>query len=308
MKQIIKLGSWLVFSISASMFSGCKAQNAIPTAFSNETLLWRITGNGLSRPSYLFGTMHIMCANNAVVSPQLRSVIDSVDAVFFEVDLDNMAEMLTSIKAMAMKDGKSIRDYLSAAEYDRVAVYFKNKGPLPFKMLETYKPLLLSAMIAEQAMPCDATNGMEMMILSEVAKKKKEVKGLETMAYQAGLFDSIPYDVQAKELLKAIDSAGRDKKDINALLTAYTSQNLSDILQLTLKEDGSLRGNLDLLLFNRNRNWVKQMPAIMHQSGHLFAVGAAHLPGENGIIQLLRNAGYTLTPLLNEMQPLAETK
>ena len=252
--------------------------------------------------------MHIMCANDAIVSPQLKSIMDSVQQVYFEVDLDNMVEMITSMKAMVMKDGKTIRDFLTQEEYDRVAGYFKGKSPLPFKVLEMYKPLLLSAMIAEQSMKCEATNGMEMMLLGEASKRKKEVKGLETMAFQAGLFDSIPYDVQAKELLKAIDSAGTGKDDVSELLNAYTQQKLSQILALTMKEEGSVQGNLDLLLFGRNRNWVKEMPAIMKQSGNLFAVGAGHLPGEQGVIQLLKNAGYTLTPLLNEMKPTTVSK
>lgn len=303
-----KVWSSLIFIGVCLGISACHAQKPIPTAATNETLLWRISGNGLQKPSYLFGTMHIMCANDAIVSPQLKGILDSVQQVYFEVDLDNMVEMITSMKAMAMKDGKSIRDYLTQEEYDRVAAYFKGKSPLPFKVLEMYKPLLLSAMIAEQSMKCEATNGMEMMILAEVAKRKKEVKGLETMAYQAGLFDSIPYEVQAKELLKAIDSAGSNKDDVSELLNAYTQQNLSQILALTLKEEGSMEGNLDLLLFGRNRNWVQQMPAIMKQSGNLFAVGAGHLPGDNGVIQLLNNAGYTLTPLLNEMKPVATAK
>ena len=295
-------------SFFSFLFLGCTAQPPIVESNTPQTLLWRISGNQLAKPSYLFGTMHIMCAKDAIVSSQLQQVLDSTKQVYFEVDLDNMVEMIGSIKAMAMKDGKGIRDFLTQDEYDRVAAYFQGKSPLPFKVLERYKPLLLSAMIAEQAMQCEATNGMEMMILAEAAKRKKEILGLETMSYQAGLFDSIPYATQAKELLKAIDSAGVDNTEVQQLLEAYKAQDLEKINALTIKEEGSLEGNLDLLLYGRNRNWVQKMPALMKESSNLFAVGAGHLPGENGVIQLLRNAGYTLTPLLNEMKPSATAK
>ncbi|MCA0383794.1 MAG: TraB/GumN family protein [Bacteroidetes bacterium] len=295
-------------SFFSLLFLGCTAQAPIAENSTPQTLLWRISGNQLAKPSYLFGTMHIMCAKDAIVSSQLQQVLDSTKQVYFEVDLDNMVEMIGSIKAMAMKDGKGIRDFLTQDEYDRVAAYFQGKSPLPFKVLERYKPLLLSAMIAEQAMQCEATNGMEMMILAEAAKRKKEILGLETMSYQAGLFDSIPYATQAKELLKAIDSAGVDNTEVQQLLEAYKAQDLEKINALTIKEEGSLEGNLDLLLYGRNRNWVQKMPALMKESSNLFAVGAGHLPGENGVIQLLRNAGYTLTPLLNEMKPSATAK
>ncbi|MCC6761793.1 MAG: TraB/GumN family protein [Chitinophagaceae bacterium] len=296
-------------SFFSLLFLGCTAQAPIAENSTPQTLLWRISGNQLARPSYLFGTMHIMCAKDAIVSPQLQQVLDSAKQVYFEVDLDNMVEMIASMKAMAMQNGVTIKDLLTPSEYERVSTYFKGKGPLPFKVLEVYKPLLLSAMIAEQAMQCEATNGMEMMILAEAAKRKKEILGLETMSYQAGLFDSIPYATQAKELLKAIDSAGADNNtEVQQLLAAYKAQDLEKINALTIKEEGSLEGNLDLLLYGRNRNWLQKMPALMKESSNLFAVGAGHLPGENGVIQLLRNAGYTLTPLLNEMKPSATAK
>jgi uncharacterized protein len=283
-----------------ALFSSCKGQPVIPEDATGRTLLWEVSGNGLSQPSYFFGTMHILCAKDANISPQVSQVLDRVEAIYFEVDLDDMAQLFSSLKTMAMKDGTKLSDLLTEEEYQKVEAYFKDKLPLPFSLLEAYKPLLLSSMIAEQQMPCESTNGMEMMIMGEAGKRKLEIKGLETMEYQAGLFDSIPYDVQAKELVKAIDSASVQSDGIAKLLQVYREQDLDGIEKLTIEEEGGIQENIDLLLYKRNRNWVDQFAPIAGKGSVLFAVGAGHLPGKQGVLELLRQRGYTVKPLKNE--------
>ena len=134
-----------------------------------------------------------------------------------------------------------------------------------------------------------------------VAKKeKKEIKGLETMAFQASVFDSIPYMQQAKELLKTIDSLNSYKKCFDTMITVYLTQRLDEIEKLFSKSEFGMEENQDLLLNNRNKNWVKQLKVIMKKEPVFIAVGAGHLVGEQGLIALLRNEGYTLRPRENK--------
>jgi hypothetical protein len=300
MKYKIYLNT-LLFSL---LFSCGKSQNQLPeTATSNNSLLWEVTGKDLAGPSYFLGTMHILCPADAYISPQVQKVLDLVNMVYMEVDLSDMTQLFTGLKAMAMTDGTSLKDLLSPEDYQKVANYFKDKSPLPFSMLEQYKPMLLSSMVAESQLPCEASNGMELLLLEECSKRKLDIEGLETMAYQAGLFDSIPYAVQARELVKTIDSAFVQSDSIDSLLAAYRSQDLDAIERLTLSEEGGMAGNLDLLLYNRNRNWVDQFQAIASKQPTLFAVGAAHLAGKEGVIEMLKEKGYRLRPLKNEKGP-----
>lgn len=292
---------YLAMAALAVVSLGCKSQPAaIANADNNNTLLWEVSGNGLAKPSYVLGTMHILCAQDANLSPQLRQVLDAVAQVYLEVDMDDLGQMFGSLKAMAMRDGTTLSDLLTPEEYQRVEAFFNKKGPLPFKMLERYKPMLLSAMVVEQQLPCEKANGVEMMLMAEATSRKQEIKGLETMEFQAGLFDSIPYSVQAKELLKAIDSMGQEKASIDSLLLAYRQQDLALIEKVSMMDDGSVGANLDLLLYGRNRNWATQFGPIAQKMPTLFAVGAAHLPGSQGLLDLLRKQGYTLRPLKNE--------
>ncbi|GAO45650.1 TraB/GumN family protein [Flavihumibacter petaseus] len=267
------------------------------------TLLWEISGNGLKTPSYVFGTMHLLCAEDAVLSDSLQYCIDQSGTVFFEIDMDNAAEMMGVFKYIRMKDNKKLSDLLTPEEYKRVQKYFaENNSLLPLSMMERFKPYFIASMLSESKMPCAARNGMEEVMLQAVKKAQKEVLGLETVAFQASVFDSIPYADQAKELLKTIDSAGREDSSTAKMLSVYRSQDLSAIDRLTTEDDGGVSSYLDLFLYGRNAKWIPQMKKAMEKGTTLFAVGAAHLPGDRGVLRLLQKAGYTLRPMTHRIQ------
>ncbi len=264
------------------------------------TLLWRISGKGITRPSYLFGTMHVLCASDARLTDSLKAAITACDEVYFEINLSDMSDMLNSIKYMRMNDSKKLSDLLKPDEYARVKDYFtKHSSLLPFSMLERFKPMLISGLIEEQGLDCQTTDGMELMIMQELRNKKKPVNGLETAEFQAGLFDSIPYEQQAKELVNYIDSADENKKATRQLAELYIHQDLDSIGLLSDKDDPGMSGYMDLLLYNRNRKWAKELDTLLPGKSLLITVGAAHLPGKEGVIELLRRTGYTVDPVKN---------
>lgn len=279
--------------------TSCQSQPKLERAAGNNTLLWEISGKGLKKPSYIFGTMHMLCPEDAKVSRSLMLVLDRVKELYFEVDIDDMVQIFGSLKAMNMNDGNRLQDLIAPEAYERVKSYFEKHSPLPFSMIENYKPMLLSGLIEEQQLPCKSTNGMEMVILEESNKRKLEVKGLETMQFQAGLFDSIPYQEQALELVRSVDSVFSQQGAIDTLLQTYRAQDLEMIDQLTTTDKGSSGKYLDLLLYKRNRNWAAQFDTIAPNGPVLFAIGAGHLPGNEGVLSLLGKKGYTVTPLKN---------
>ena len=120
---------------------------------------------------------------------------------------------------------------------------------------------------------------------------------METIEFQASIFDSIPYSQQARELLQAIDSSGKEDTVTAKMLEVYRSQDLDAIEKLTMMEEGGLGSYMELFLYGRNKKWIPEMEKAMKNGTILFAVGAAHLPGNEGVINLLRKAGYTLRPM-----------
>jgi uncharacterized protein YbaP (TraB family) len=276
----------------------------------NNTLLWKISGNGLEKPSYLFGTIHMLCADDALLSDNLKKVISECDEVYFEVDMDNLFEMLGAMNKMKMTGDTTLRDLLSEADYKKVKLFFETKGPmLPFSMLETYKPMLAASTIEEGSMPCENTAMMEQVIMTEAKESNKKIKGLETMSYQAGVLDSIPYKLQADQLVSYIDKANKgddDDKEMKEMFDAYKSQDLHRLEKLLIETDVSISGFTDILLYHRNENWVKKLIPLLPKKSLLIAVGAGHLPGEKGVINLLRKEGYKLTPVENKIRKVRE--
>jgi hypothetical protein len=121
------------------------------------------------------------------------------------------------------------------------------------------------------------------------------------MQFQASVFDSIPYEWQAKELLKNIDSFSVYKKEFDTMMLEYKNQQLSSMEKLLGKSEfGSDKKYEEILLINRNRNWASQLKNIMNKESVFVAVGAGHLVGEKGLLNLLRKEGYTVEPLLNK--------
>lgn len=279
------------------------------TAPAPKTLLWEISGNGLREPSYLFGTMHILCADEASISDNLRSVISRARKIYFEIDMDDMTEMMGALKYVKMNDGVKLSDLLTKEEYARVEAYFKkSKTPMPLSMLNRFKPMFVSSLLGEQQMDCAQKEGMEQLIMKEASKKDKTIMGLESVQFQATLFDSIPYETQAKDLLNYIDSVDNYRKSTAEMVTVYKQQDLEKLDSMVRKSDPSMNSYMDLLLYSRNRRWVQQMPNIMMEGTLLFAVGAGHLPGEQGVISLLRKRGFTVKPVPNEWQPVNRVK
>lgn len=301
-----------VFLLSLLAVVGCAQKNNDKKDNQEvvNSLLWKIEGNGLEKPSYLFGTIHMICKEDAVLSENMKKIITDCDEVYFEIDMDNLFEMMGAMSKMKMLGDTTLKDLLSDSDYLKVKNFFKEKNSLlPFSVLETYKPILASSTLTQSEMPCDGATAMEQVIMSAAKESKKKIKGLETMAEQAGFLDSIPYKYQAEELVKYIDSStvsSGDDKMMNAMFEAYRQQDLKKLEELMVDSDAGLSSFTNILLYNRNANWVGKLKTLMTEKSLLVAVGAGHLPGGKGVINLLKKEGYTVTPVKNKLKKVKE--
>ena len=266
-----------------------------------KSLLWEISGNGLKKPSYLYGTIHMICKDDAALGDSLVAAIEKSDRVYFEVDMDNMMEMLSAFKDFKMRNDTTLADLLNKEDYEKVKDYMESKSTLlPFSQLETYKPMLASSLLMESGIGCEESVAMEQLILEVAKRNKKRVEGLETMSYQASIFDSIPYKLQAEQLLKYVNDGGSQSeadKQFEEMVEAYKDQDIEKLGKFVTTDEGGLGNYEDILLYHRNRNWVGKLKTIMPERALTIAVGAGHLAGEKGVIKLLRKEGYTVRPI-----------
>ena len=298
MKPLLIILTYCVF------FYGCKSQNnklTVKKLGNNNTLLWQVSGNGLAKPSYIFGTFHLLCKGDIQFSEQLKKSLAYADEIYLEMDMDDPSTMLGGLQYMNMKDGKKLKDLYTDDEYKKVENYFKDSLGMPMMFFQSMKPYFLVALLYPKMMNCKTSSGVEEELMKIAKENKKEIKGLETIQFQASVFDSIPYQWQAKELLKNIDSFSLYKKEFDTMLVEYKNQQLSAMENLLGKSEfGSDKNYEEILLNKRNRNWVGQLKDIMKKESVFVAVGAGHLVGEKGLLNLLKKEGYTVEPLVNK--------
>ena len=284
------------------IFQCCRSQPSVslPTQSGSNTLLWEITGKGLKQPSYLFGTFHMMCKDDIKFSDNLLTALKNSDEVYCEMDLDDVANTLGAMMFMNMKDGKTLKGLYTEAEYKKLEVFFKDSLRTNLSMFQKMKPSFLEAFIYPKMLSCKNMSGVEQELLKEAGKTKKEIRGFETIAFQASVFDSIPYPSQAKSLLNSIDSISNYKVFFEKMVKVYLSQETSKLEAMLSDKAFGMQDGLEMLLDKRNINWVAQLKTILPKTNIFMAVGAGHLVGEKGVIELLRKEGYKLRPIANK--------
>ncbi len=277
-----------------------KAKPALKTAQNGKTLLWEISGKDIKQPSYFFGTMHLMCAEDFNVSSAVKTVVKLVEQVYLEVDMENAAEILSGFLAEAADEENSLLNSLGAEGYQTIETFFSTHQPsIPFTLFERQPPIMISSGIYEFLLPCEQKNGIEIRLIEEAQNANKPLLGLESIAFQADILASIPYDVQAHELLKTIEHIEKYRESMNEMLQVYRNQDIEKLYLLSTTDEGIAGSFLETLLYQRNQKWAAQFGEIARQRSSLFAVGAGHLGGEKGVLQLLARQGYTIRALEN---------
>ncbi len=261
-----------------------------------KTLLWQITGPGIIAPSYLYGTIHLMCPQDIIVTTELRSKFYSTKQLFLELDMDDPSVMAKTISQMNMQNDTTLSQLLSKQQYDSVAATFKKLTGLSLEMMQTMKPELLESVIYPSLLGCEGAEAWEQKFMQMAKANNMKIKGLEQVEDQLKIFDEIPYKMQAEELAETVLHVDSVKKSFIDMLESYKQKDLNALNDMMNDED-DLAAYSDLLLTNRNAKWIPEIIEQAKLKPTFFAVGAAHLGNTNGVINLLREKGYTVNPV-----------
>lgn len=257
------------------------------------SLLWEISGRGLAKPSYLFGTIHLICPTDFSLSDSLKTTLARTQQVALEMDMDDPGMMAGMMKAMNMTAGNELKKLVTEQEYQRLDRFFKDSVHVGLAMFERAKPFVLMGPLFNTVLDCQPQS-YEMALVELAGKQKSEVIGIETLEEQMAIFDTIPYKDQAKMLLTLIDGLPSARKEFKSLVALYKAQNINELYGMTLKSEFGMEGNEEVMLFGRNQKWIPRIRRIASEKPTFFAVGAAHLGGERGVIALLRKEGFVV--------------
>lgn len=274
----------------------------------NAQILYKVSGNGAKGDSYVMGTHHLAPVSIIDSIEGFNAAINSVDAVYGEIGHSEMNSPATQQKmmmaAMAPTDS-TLSKVFTKEQYDSIDNVLKkySAGQASLTMLEPMMPTLVGQqlMILMNMQVIPNFNPMQQLdthVQAIGAQAGKEVNGFETVDFQINLLFGKSISAQAEDLLETIRKENEMKSFSFDLYNAYMTQDIESVRQMMIDPEFGLEPKDEAeMLTNRNVNWVSQLKTILPQKSVFVCVGAGHLPGENGVLNLLRQAGYTITPV-----------
>lgn len=273
----------LLFTLFISLFSNAQELE--------KSLLWKISGNGLNKPSYLFGTIHLTCDTS--LDANTLNALEATEQLYLELDMDDKSIQMKLMKLMMMKDGAKLSTLLSPEDFKILDEFMKKNLNMSAKLFDSFKPFMISSMLFPKMLDCKSKS-VESELMKITKEQNEEIFGLEIAEDQMKVFDEISYQDQAEELLKTVkDNLEKDKKEFNEMMAIYQNKDIEGMLKMMSDSDNKITSeNQDILLNDRNKKWIPIMIKIIKDKPTFFGVGAGHLAGEEGVIKLLRKKGY----------------
>jgi len=283
-----------------------KEAAAIPNG---EGLLWRVERQG-GAPSYLFGTMHVTDPRVTEPPEVAKTALAGARTVVIETTdiLDRqtlMAAMLAKPELMMFPTGESLTDHLSPEERKLVEEALEKRG-IPLQSVVKTKPWLLVSLVSLPECELKRQQAGALVLDAKLAQDAKaagkRVAGLETVEEQLSAMASLPMELHMRGLVGALGLGDRMDDMIETMIVLYEGGEtgmfrpaLSGLLELGEEEAGDYAAFEETMVQMRNRIMAERAAPLLDEGGAFIAVGAMHLPGEGGIIELLRQAGYEVS-------------
>ena len=307
MSMFKTLSTFLVLTVCwACSYAPAFAQKEAPAPQDEKlekSLLWKVTGKGI-KPSYVFGTIHMIGADDFFWDKSMQKAFKKTKKLVMEMDMSQQMVMAVQMMQLApMKGGESLKDLYSEEDYKIIETYFTKEATSPqakmtFGMAQTWQPMLLQSLLYMEMID-GPVKMYEMELTSKAQEADMAFGGLETVADQMAVFNSIPYKVQAEGLLEMIQNLKKGDSGANEfakMVTFYKDQDVDGMLE-SMQGDLEEMGSQEDMLDNRNLKWIPQIIETSKETPTFYAVGAGHLGGEKGVIRLLRKEGFKVTPV-----------
>ena len=262
------------------------------TSLAQKSLLWKVEGKGI-KTSYLYGTFHIFPQEKFVIPEKVNTSFATCERLVMELAMSEGMEM-EMMQLAAMKDGRTLEDLLISDDLILLDSAIMANG-MSRAFFNRWKPFLITSMFYNQYMK-NGVASFELALQKMALEKDMEILGLETVARQMAVFDAIPYEDQARDLMDMVRNRDKYEKLFQEMVTTYMSEDIEAMLELTHREMNNLE-EIEQLLTKRNEEWIPKMTELMVSKPTFFAVGAGHLGGDEGVIALLKKEGFKVKPV-----------
>lgn len=263
----------------------------------NHSNLWKIEGNGI-KTSYVFGTMHIIPQNKFKLKDKVKEAFEASEQIVLEIDMADPKFTQDVMANSYLENGKQLKSFMDDSEYELLDKYLKEKTGTGMTAYNNAKPLLLMSVILMVSSD-EPMASFEMTLMKMAKASKKEIEGLETYASQVAVFDSESYETQIDDLIEMIANPEETKNIYSKMAELYTAEDIEtlyDYMDVFMDHDVAM---MKKLLDDRNHEWIPKITKFSKAHSVFYGVGAGHLGGDQGVINLLKKAGYTVTPVFD---------
>lgn len=274
-------------------------------------LLWKLEKPG-EKPSFLFGTMHMTDPRVTDLTPAARKAFDAAGTVVIETtDVLDQAKMMAALAAdpglMMFTDQTTLSSLLSPEDAAVMNAALDERG-IPAGSVAKMKPWMLSAMIAlpacELARKAGGAPVLDVKLAEDAKASGKELVGLESAADQLRAMASLPIELHMKGLVETLRLGDRIDDVTETMIVLYEREEIGMIWPLFRAVLPSAAGDEagytafeETMVNARNKTMAAEAQPLLAKGSAFIAVGALHLPGERGLVELFRQAGYTVTPV-----------
>jgi uncharacterized protein YbaP (TraB family) len=305
MKYVFILSLLLVISnfgcSQSSEKSEKKEQTPLPALEegTNNSLLWMVTKDDSQDTSFVFGTMHIIQKEYFFFPDVLKDVISASDLVVLEIG-EEMNNPFKAMNLLKLEEGKSMFDFFNEAQTDSLLAWAQNEMGYSEETFRTMFGKMKPFVIVSAASAGDMlknSESYERTIMKIQKEKEIKLEGLETLEEQMSIFDDLTDEEQAKMVMEAIKGGDEANKELQEMIRLYTTQNIDSMYQMIHNDSDAIANKESEFLDDRNTKWIPKMEKMMLDKRVFFAVGAAHLGGDIGVLELLRKEGFHVTPV-----------
>ena len=285
MKKVFSLA---LIAIATMIFTNVQAQKHL-----ENSLLWEIKGNGLEQSSYLYGTYHLLCPEDFLIKEKTLNAFDKSSQLILEVNFGDTAE-INSVQRK-LSTARKISDLLTRDEQIRLDTALRKYYSIGYKQVENVSAMMLSSLIIQKGIKCADVKNPELELIKRAGGQNKTVGQLETALAQ---IDFLNKAFSPSMLVAQIEQTPFYLEVSANLLKDYKAENMLELEKIFTNPVYMTDEATKWLFTIRNHNWVKKMPEMMKEKSTFFAIGALHLIGDEGLINLLRDQGYTVNAII----------
>ena len=263
--------------------------------------LWRVSAGNNS--VYLLGSIHVLKGKDDILNGPMRKAFNDSQILVFEVDLKDMASpnaQQTILAKGMLPAGESLGKKINKETYELAKAKTEELG-LNMAAFSQFKPwffIMTLSVFKLNMLGFSSQNGIDTLLYSKATQSGKSVLGLETFEQQMDMLDTMSKINQDELVRQAIKDLDVLEEELDTILNAWSTGDMDKLEETILKSFKEFPDIYRVLITQRNKKWIKKIEAFLgEKENHMLVVGAAHLAGKNGLVEVLKKKGYSVEQL-----------